>query len=148
LKPFTLHISLYDAAFFGMIAISLTFILLLAFSRGTNKAANRFLAMAMGVAMLWVTRLLATDLGLPGYIPLPLFLAFGPLLFFYVVKVTRAESQFKRRDLWHFSPLLLLPLTGSLMNAVQASLVFISITSYLYGSHRQIARSGGGCIAY
>jgi len=96
-----------------MLFIGFTFFLLLWFTGKANRAANRFLALALAVAVLWITRLLATDIGLSAYIPfwsrLPLqfSLAFGPLIFFYVLKITRPDYKFRRKDLLHFSPLLL-----------------------------------------
>ena len=76
-------------------------------------AANSFLALALAVAILWIARILAIDIGLSAYVPfwsrLPLqfSLALGPLIYFYVLKITRPEYKFRRKDLLHFSPLLL-----------------------------------------
>ncbi len=158
MKPYTFHITLYDAAFFGMLFIGLTFILLLWFTRKTNQSANRFLAMALAIAALWIVRILGTDIGLSTYIPnwgrLPLqfSLAFGPLIFFYVLKITLPEYKFTRRDLLHFSPLLVelsawaLEVLESIktgratydtlifqrVNPVLQLLAFISVIIYLY----------------
>jgi len=91
----------------------LTFTLLLWFTRRTDQSANRFLAAALLVVVLWIARLLAIDIGLATYIPLwsrlpmQFSLALGPLLFFYVLKITQPEYRFKGRDMLHFAPLLL-----------------------------------------
>ena len=113
MKPYIFPITLYDAAFFATIFIGLTFALLLWFTKRTNQRANRFLALALGVVALWIARILAIDISLSTYIlnwswlPLRFSLALGPLLYFYVLKVTRPDYQFRRNDLLHFSPLLL-----------------------------------------
>ena len=60
--------------------------------------------------MVWI---LGIDIRLGTYIPrwswLPLqfFLALGPLIYFYVLKITRPKYKFRWKDLLHFSPLLL-----------------------------------------
>jgi putative ABC transport system permease protein len=158
LKPYTFHITLYDLAFVGAIFIGLTFILQLWFSKSVNRAASRFLAAALMVVVLWIARILAIDIRLSAYIPfwsrLPLqfSLALGPLIFFYVLKITRPEYQFRRRNLFHFSPLLLElgayiletgesiktgastydTLTFQRLNPVLQVLAFISVAVYLY----------------
>ncbi|HWD87168.1 MAG TPA: ABC transporter permease [Mucilaginibacter sp.] len=158
MNPYTFHITLYDAAFFGAIFIGLTFALQLWFSKSTNRIANRFLAAALAVAVLWIIRLLAIDINLSAYslfwsrVPLQFSLALGPLIYFYVLKITRPEYQFKNNDLLHFSPLLLestafvletaesiktgIPTydtsTYHWLNPVLQSLAFISVAIYLY----------------
>jgi putative ABC transport system permease protein len=164
LKPYTLHISIYDIAFFGMLCIGVTFILLLWFARKTNRPANQYLALALGVAVLWISRILAIDIGLNAYFPLwdrlPLQfpLAFGPFIFLYVLKITRPGYRFRRPDLLHFSPVILelsayilAPAesikTGTttydtqlyqLLNLVLKLLAFISVAYYLYRCHMLI----------
>jgi putative ABC transport system permease protein len=164
LKPYTFHITLFDAAFFGTLFIGFTFILLLWFTGKVNRAANRFLALALAVAVLWIGRILAIDIRLSAYIPfwnrLPLqfLLALGPLIFFYVLKIIRPEYQFRRRDLLHFSPLLLelsafllataesirtgAPTYDTLaferLNPVLQVLAFISVVIYLYRCRKLI----------
>ncbi|WP_426668954.1 ABC transporter permease [Mucilaginibacter sp. McL0603] len=169
MKPYTFHITLYDAAFFGTIFIDLTFIVLLLFVRKGNQPANRFLAMALAVVVLWIARILGIDIGLSAYItnwsrlPLQFSLALGPLIFFYVLKITRPEYKFRSKDLLHFSPLLLelgaqaLEVKDSIktgtatydtqtfqqLNPVLQLLAFISVIIYLYLSHRLIGRFYG-----
>jgi putative ABC transport system permease protein len=68
LNTYTFHINSYDLAFLGAIFIGLTFILLLWFAKRINRAANRFLAMALAVVALWIARILGIDIGLSAYI--------------------------------------------------------------------------------
>jgi putative ABC transport system permease protein len=127
LKPYTFHITLYDAAFFGTVFIGLTFALQLWFSKNVNRAANRFLAGALAIIALWIARVLGIGIGLPQQFPL----ALGPLFFFYVLKITRPGYQFRRKDLLYFSPVLV----GYWM---PPWLALISVIIYLYLSHRLI----------
>jgi putative ABC transport system permease protein len=166
LNSYTLHINLYDLAFLGSIFIGLTFGLLLWFTKTVNRSANRFLALALATMILWMIRILAIDVKLETYVPrwdwLPMqfLLALGPLVYFYVLKITRPQYQFKWKDLLHFSPLLLeqaaLALetresarTGSAtyvthtfqqLNPVLQLLIFISIITYLHLSDKLIQK--------
>src|SRR6202012_2441356 len=145
LQQYTFHISLIDAAFFGAVFIILTFSLLLWFTRRTDQSANRFLAIALLVVVLWMARLVAIEIGLAAYIPflnlIPIrfLLALGPLVFFYVLKITRPDYRFNRWDLLHFVPLLL-EIGASILKIRQLSLVlkvgtFISFDFYLFRCH-------------
>ena len=164
LNPYTFHINLYDLIFLGVLFIGLTFALLLWFTPKINQAANRFLALALAVVVLWIAWLLGIDIRLETYVtnwsrlPLHFSLALGPLMFFYVLKLTMPESKFRWKDLLHFSPLLLelgifvLEIKESIktgaatydtlifhqLNAVLQALAFVSVTSYLYWSFRLI----------
>ena len=164
MDTYTFHINTYDLAFFGTIFIGLTFILLLWFTKKINRVANRLLALAMVTVVLWIARILGIDIGLSTYItnwsrlPLQFSLAFGPLLFFYVLKITRPAYKFRPKDLLHFSPLLLelgaqaLEIRDSIttgaatyetpafkqLNPVLQLLAFVSVAIYLYLAHRQI----------
>lgn len=166
LNPYTFHINLYDLIFLGAIFIGLTFALLLWFTQKINNAANRFLALALAVIVLWIVRVLGIDVGLGTYIhywswlPLQFLLALGPLIYFYVLKMTRPEYKLRWKDLLHFSPLL--PEQGALVLEVKESIrtgaatydtltfqqinpvlhlvAFISIFIYLYWSFRLIER--------
>ncbi len=110
---YTFHITLYDLAFLGTIFIGLTFTLLLWFTKKVNRAANRFLALALVTIVLWMAWVLGIDIRLATYfphwswLPLQFSLALGPLIYFYVLKITRPEYKFRWKDLLHFSPLLL-----------------------------------------
>ena len=148
MNSYTFHISLYDLLFVGMIFIGLNFALLLAFVKSINRTANRILALALVIMVLWMLRILAIDIHLENYLPvwnrLPMqfLLAFGPLIYFYVLKITRPDYRFRRKNFLHFSPLLLelgvRLLKIKLLNPVLQLLVFISIIIYLYRSHRLI----------
>ncbi|HEX3386682.1 MAG TPA: ABC transporter permease, partial [Mucilaginibacter sp.] len=158
MKPYTFHITLYDAAFFGAIFIALTFALQLWFNRSVNRTANRFLAAALAVAILWTIRLLTIDINLSAYvpfwnrIPLQFSLALGPLIYFYVLKITQPEYRVRPNDLLHFGPLLV-ELTAYILetaesvktgipaydtspyhwlNPVLHLMAFISVAIYLY----------------
>jgi putative ABC transport system permease protein len=164
LNPYTFHINLYDLVFLGTVFIGLTFILLLWFTKRINRAANRFLALAMVTIVLWIARILGIDIGLSTYVinwswlPLQFSLALGPLIFFYVLKITQPEYKFRFKDLLHFSPWLLelgaqaLEIRDSIktgaatyetpafqqLNPVLQLLAFVSVIIYLYLAHRQI----------
>ncbi|HWB26484.1 MAG TPA: ABC transporter permease [Chitinophagaceae bacterium] len=164
MNAFTLHITLYDLFFFGMIFVGLAFALLLAFVKTANRSANRFLALALVIMVLWMVRILAIDIRLESYLPrwnwmpMEFLLALGPLMYFYVLKITRPQYTFRWKDMLHFAPLLLEQaaltceigegaktgkatyLTHSFrqINPVLQLLVFISIISYLYRSYKLI----------
>jgi putative ABC transport system permease protein len=166
LNSYTFHISLYDLAFVAAIFIGLTFAVLLWFTKTVNRSANRFLALALATMILWMARVLAIDLKLETYVPhwdrLPMqfLLALGPLVYFYVLKITRPQYQFVWKDLLHFSPVLLelgalafeikeSDKTGAAtyathafqqLNPVLQLLTFISVIIYLYRSHKLIWR--------
>jgi putative ABC transport system permease protein len=166
LKTYYFHINLYDVAFLGVIFIGLAFAASLWFAERINRAANRFLALALITIFLWLARILGADIGLSAYIPdwsrLPLqfSLVIGPLVYFYVLKITRPEFKLRVKDLTHFSPLLLeLGLwafevrdsekTGAAtyqtlvfyqLGPVLQLLAFISVSIYVYLSCRLIAR--------
>ncbi|MES2377062.1 MAG: ABC transporter permease [Bacteroidota bacterium] len=141
MKPYTLHITLYDVAFFGVLFISITFILLLWFARKTNRSANQYLAMALAVAVLWIGRILAIDIGVDESFPfwsrlaLPFSMALGPLFYFYVLKITRPDYKFRRKDLLHFCPLLLVLAIQEIsypLKPLLQLLTFVSVIIYLY----------------
>jgi hypothetical protein len=164
LNSYTFHIALYDFAFLGAIFIGLTFASLLFFTKTINRGANRFLALALVTMILWMTRILAMDVRLNSYliywdrVPMQFLLALGPLIYFYVLKITHRQYKFSWRDLLHFSPLLLEQ--GALLLEIRESnktgvatyvtqafqqldpelqlLAFISIITYLYKCNRLI----------
>jgi len=164
LNSYTFHINLYDLAFTGAIFIGLNLAVLLWFTKNVNRNANRFLALALVTMILWMVRVLAIDLKLESYLPgwdrLPLqfLLALGPFMYFYVLKITRLNYVFKRKDLLHFSPLLLelcalafeikessktgVPTYAThafkLVNPVLQLFIFISAMAYLYLCHKRI----------
>ena len=147
-----------------MIFIGLNFAVLLWFAKNINRIANRFLGFALVVMVLWMIRILGIDTRLETYLPgwdrLPLqfLLALGPLIYFYVLKITRPEYKFTWKDLMHFIPLLLEQValaleisesrrtgaatyathTFALLNPPLQLLIFISLITYLYKSHKLI----------
>jgi len=164
LNSYTFHINLYDLAFLGAIFIGLTFAGLLWFTKTVNRGANRFLALALVTMILWMVRVLAIDLKLetylPGWhrVPTQFLLALGPLIYFYVLKITTPKFRFRWKDLLHFSPLLLeqavqvlsvkqgagtgVPAyathTFQQVNPVLQLLTFISIITYLWLCDKRI----------
>jgi putative ABC transport system permease protein len=157
---------LYHLAFLGAIFIGLTFAILLWFTNTINRSANRFLAMALATMILWMIRILAIDLGLEVYLsrwdwlPTQALLVLGPFMYFYVLKITCPEYQFRWKDLLHFSPLLLeqaalaleikesartgaatyVTHTFQQFNPVLQLLIFISIITYLRLSGKLIQK--------
>ncbi|MBS1504144.1 MAG: helix-turn-helix domain-containing protein, partial [Bacteroidetes bacterium] len=147
-----------------MIFIGINFAVLLWLVKTVNRNANRFLALALMTMILWMISILAIDVRLEIYLPhwdrLPLqfLLALGPLIYFYVLKITKPEYRFRWKDLWHFSPVFLGQMalaleikessrTGAttfattsfqLLNPVLQFLIFISVITYLHYSHKLI----------
>lgn len=166
MNAYTFHITPYDLAFLGAIFIGLTFALQLWFTKKISRAANRFLALALGAIILRVIWVFGIDIRLDTYfphwswLPLQFSLALGPLIYFYVLKITRPEYKFRFKDLLYFSPLLLewgaqaLEVRDSIkigaptyetpafhhLNAILQLLTFISVMIYLYLAHRLIGR--------
>jgi len=160
LNAYTFHINLYDLAFLGAIFIGLNFAVLLWFGKTVNRGANRFLALALVTMILWMIRVLVIDIKLDTYLPLQFLLALGPLMYFYVLKITRPNYTFTVRDLLHFSPLLVelaaqafeigesaktgaatyATHTFKLGNPVLQLLIFVSIITYLYRCDKLIQK--------
>lgn len=164
MNTYTFHITLYDLFFFAITVAGLTFALLLAFVKSINRSANRFLALALLTMILWMLRILAIDAQLNNYLPhwdrLPMrfLLALGPLIYFYVLKITRPQHKFTWKDMRHFTPVLIEQATLVLeiressrtgaatyatqafqqLNPVLQLLVFISMMAYLYQCNRLI----------
>ena len=134
MNAYTFHITPYDLAFLGVIFTGLNFALLLGFTKKINRSANRFLALALAVMVLWMVRILDADIRLP----LELSLALGPFIFFYVLKLTKPQYKFGWKDLLHFIPVLLQQVI--LLNSVLQFPVFLSVGVYLYAAHSLIER--------
>ena len=113
MNAYTFHITPYDLALLGTIFIGLNFTLLLGFTKKINRAANYFLALALTVIVLQMVWVLGIDIRLTTHfphwsrLPMQFSLVLGPLIFFYVLKITRPEYKLRWKDLLHFSPLLL-----------------------------------------
>lgn len=164
LTTYIFHITPYDLAILAAIFIGLTFSLLLWFTKNINRTANRFLALAVLTIVLWMGWVLGKSVGLAAYfphwsrLPLQFSLALGPLIYFYVLKITRPEYKLSSTDLLHFIPLLLQQVifvleigqsisTGAATYNTQVfrqtspilnMAAFISVIAYLYISFRLI----------
>ena len=149
MNTYTFHISFYDLVFLGAIFTGLIFALQLWFAKSINRAANRFLALALLTMVLLMARLLGADIGIGAYyprwswLPLQFSLATGPLIFFYVLKLTRPGREFGWKDLVHFVPVLFqlsvqLSSGDNKLNTVLQLLTFVSVITYLYLSHKLI----------
>jgi len=153
LHSFTFHITVYDLTAIAAIITGVNFALLLAFTKSSNRTANSFLSLALAGMVVSVAWLLAihvdpvAHLSSRGWLPIQLSLATGPLIYCYVLKLTRPGYKFSRIDLLHFCPLLLsviLILAAKnaftrLIPALQLSL-FISVAAYLYRAYGLIPR--------
>ncbi len=151
MNEYTFHITLYDLAFLGTIFVGLTIAFFLWFTPGINRPANRLLALALIIAGLRIVRVLGTDIRPGDYypywgrLPLQFSLAIGPLLFFYVLKITRPGYKLQWKDWLHFIPVLLRQ--GILVlqieeesDAVLQPATFVSVVIYLFLSFRLIER--------
>ena len=113
MNAYTFHITPYDLVFLGTIFIGLTFVMQLWFTKRANQAANHFLALVLATIVLQMIWVLGFDIRLGNYfprwswLPLQFSLALGPLIYFYVLRITRPEYKFSWKDMLHFSPLLL-----------------------------------------
>ena len=119
LNPYIFHINLYDLVSMGTLFPGLTLALLLGFKRA-DQPTNLFLSSALAVIVLKTGGLT------PFFLPV-----LGPLLYFYVLQLTCPDRRFRRKDVLHFSPLLV----GFWM---PAWLILISVIIYLYLAHRLI----------
>lgn len=114
------HINLYHVAAMATLFSGFTLALLLAFAKRERQTANLFLSAALTVMVLKTGGL--TPIFLP---------ALGPLLYFYVRRMTAPNLQFNRKDVLHFCPLLV-------AYWMPGWLLLISVVIYLYLSHRLI----------
>jgi ABC-type antimicrobial peptide transport system permease subunit/AraC-like DNA-binding protein len=120
LNPDIFHINLYHVAAMATLFSGFTLALLLAFAKREGQAANLFLSAALAVIVLKTGGLS------PFFLP-----ALGPLLYFYVRRMTVPNLQFAPKDMLHFCPLLV-------AYWMPDWLVLISVVIYLYLSHRLI----------
>jgi len=149
LNGYTFHITIYGLLALGTIFVGLTFFLLLWFTKRNDRAANRFLSLALLTVVLRMVSVLSTDMRLATYfqywywLPPDFSLALGPLIYFYVLKRTRPGLKFRRKDLLHFIPTLLQQVAFAFsvrVNPVLRLAAFISVMMYLFGSFRLIER--------
>jgi len=92
LTPFLSHIGVYDLASLGTLFTWLTIALLLLSIKKSGQTANLFLSSALVVVVLKTGGLA------PFFLP-----GLGPLLYFYVRKLTFPDLRFRGIDLFHFS---------------------------------------------
>jgi len=120
------------------VLVGLTFALQLWLKNSVHRSANRLLASALAVMVVWMAGKLLTDLGKAAP-PCQFLLAFGPFLYFYVRKLLHPDSRFKRKDLLHFCPVVLELFLGiyGISSWVQP-LALASTGVYLHLSHRLI----------
>lgn len=110
---FTVTFNVLDLLFSISICIGITFSLLLLLVKRNNWSANRFLGLVLLTFSLWMVWVLAIDIDWGRYfphwswIPLQYSLTIGPLLYFYVRKLTQPEYHLVPKDFLHFIPLLL-----------------------------------------
>ncbi|MEO6981467.1 MAG: ABC transporter permease [Mucilaginibacter sp.] len=120
MNPDIFHINPFHVVAMATLFSGLTLVLLLALAKREDQIANLFLSAALAVIVLKAGGLS------PVFLP-----ALGPLLYFYVRRMTAANLQFGRKDVLHFSPLLV-------AYWMPGWLVLISVVIYLYLSHRLI----------
>jgi putative ABC transport system permease protein len=164
LNSYFFFINLYDLGYLGTIFVGLALAILLWFTKKVNRTANRFLTLALLTIVLQMVWVLGINIRLDTYFPhwswLPLqySLALGPLIYLYVLKVTRQKYQLGWKDLIHLFPVLIeqgafaLELKESIgsstatyntlafqhLNPVVRLLFFISVVTYLYWSGKLI----------
>jgi len=98
----------------------LTLALLLGLAKKGDRTANLFLSAALAVVVLKTG-------GLTSFF----FSALGPLLYFYVRRLTSPDQKFRRKEMLHFSWLLV-------AWWMPGWLALVLVISYLYLSHRLI----------
>ncbi|MFT3933975.1 MAG: ABC transporter permease [Chitinophagaceae bacterium] len=129
---YSFHISFFDGALLVMAVAGLTIALLNWFTKSTQQSINRWLAGLLGISVIWML------------LPVSIVLAIGPMIFMYVRKTIQPAIVFAKKDLFHFSPLLLGLLIQALSlyvwNGTIALLVFLSLGIYLLLSCRLIMR--------
>jgi len=134
LNAFSFHISPYDLVFLGVIFTGLNFAWLLVFNKRTGRSANRCLALALVATALWIVNTSAFDV----LLPVQFSLAIGPLIYFYVLHLTKPESKFNWKDLLHF--ITVLAGAVNLPGIATLCLTAVSVVSYLYFANRLIER--------
>ena len=113
LTPYTFHINLYDLAFLIAIITGFNFFLLIWFSKRINQASDKILCLILVTSILWMISVLFTDTRLDACftkrnsLPLQHLLVIGPLIYLYVLKLTRPEYKLRYKHLLHFGPLML-----------------------------------------
>lgn len=146
LNTYTFQFNLYDLVLVATVFVGLTLSSQLFFKKSTHQPANRLLAMALVITVLQSTWLLVKDAQLITYIPLQVSLAWGPLIFCYVLKLSRPAYKFRLKDSLHLVPLCLQLIADyfGTPNLVIQLLALASGITYLSLSRRLIHRHNKG----
>jgi|GEM_PF-3279298 len=105
--------NIFNFIILGSVFVGLTFSLLLLCTPRINKKANIYLGLLSLIIVCWNSWVLSLDFSIFNYfpkfycIPLNFSLALGPLIYLYTQQMTHVEKKFKRRELWHFLPLVI-----------------------------------------
>lgn len=92
-----------------MLVTGIVFVLQLWFKKDSNRAANRYLSLALLSMVLWLAGIIGADLKF--WVGAPQFLlAYGPFVYLYVRSAVYPQFRFRPKDLLCFIPLLLVPL--------------------------------------
>ncbi|MFT4568521.1 MAG: AraC-like DNA-binding protein [Saprospiraceae bacterium] len=144
----------------GSLIVLGCFAALVLLTRKDNASPNKFLSIFLLTVSLWLIDSFLRLSGIyqqdPDYYFLPIYysLAFGPLIYFYVRSLTNPHFQFSRKQLWHFTPVLIQALLYLFLNLKEYSFkrwywlevhqpytyriefdgTFLSLAIYLYGS--------------
>lgn len=108
---YTLDLNAFNLIIIASVFIGLCFGLLLIFTKRINQKANGYLGILALIIVFWNIWVLSLDLDIFRYfplfylIPVNFSLALGPLLYFYVKKMTLPDWRFERRDFVHLLPL-------------------------------------------
>ncbi len=109
---YELDLNLHNVVIIASVFIGLVFGLLLIFTKRINQKANRYLGGLALIIVFWNVWVLSLDLDIFRYfpkfylIPVNFSLALGPLLYFYIKKMTRPTWSFATKDGVHFLPLV------------------------------------------
>lgn len=101
----TFQINLYDVALLATVFTGLTLALQLLLKKIPNQSANRLLALALLVAIGQSIIFVFEDIGINNYLPLEFSLVWGPLIYGYVLRLSRPAYKFRIYDTLHFAPL-------------------------------------------
>ncbi|WP_343692934.1 ABC transporter permease [Chitinophaga sp.] len=130
MKYFLSHIDLYHLAVFGAVFIGSYLALLLMWNKGSDRAADRWLALTLISSML-------------GLFWMPFGLVVGPLLYFFVRKMTDPAGSLQKADRLHFAPLIV-AIAGILIPPfhqwplVWQGTAWVCIIGYIYHGRRVI----------
>ena len=134
MKGHIFNSSLYEVFLLGSVFIGLAFALLLWLNKGPERKANRFLGLALFLLSLWLVQVAGSHL------PFKLSLVIGPLLYFYVLQLTKPLQQTGYQRLLHFVPgLMELALQ---LNGLDLSLAIscCSVLVYVYLSNQAVSQ--------